>query len=205
MDEREQEKLTFDMLSRLLKESKKRYDVSESSEDFDFEPIKLKSWDDLLEEIFIWFQMDANTFIPVEVNYGRKFRGFGYILSFKPVTGIYRGDSYETMVYKVWDPKNRCIGEFNTNMLNLFSADASRYKSRWNLDIKVSNDKVFKDFKEYFMSLVNRATVQCGSDYRHMKNYFSACTRFDYDGRTRTGLPEELVDQIVDLIENPVD
>lgn len=162
----------------------------------------LDACDALLEDIFMWYRMDAEVFIPVEVKTGRKFRGFGYILSFKPVHGKYMGSSFEALVYKVWDPKNLCFNEFNTNMINIF--EDGRYKSRWNTAVEVDDTKMLNDFKDYFASVVRHAKDRCGTDYKHMKNYFAACTRFDYDGRARAGMPEELIDQVIDAIKRGV-
>ncbi len=207
------EYITKELVRRAREELKRSSSAGKSDEEKPIEIVddsdsdRPKTWDDLLEDVFTWYQIDTEAFIPVDVKTGRKFRGLGYILSFKGNYGKYMGTSYQTMVYKVWDPRNKYLSEFNTDMVNLLeirsdTESIEHYKTKWNMKPEIGEDKVFQDFKEYFTSLVNRAKGRCGSDYRYMKNYLSACTRFDYGNRVRAGLPEELTDQIIEFVKS---
>ena len=91
-------KMTFDDFARVLKEE------AEGEEFADDNPDAEKSWSDIIEDVFLWFQIDAKVFVPVEVKTGRKFRGLGYILSFKEKCGEYMGHTYDSCLYNVWDP-----------------------------------------------------------------------------------------------------
>ena len=123
-------------------------------------------------------------FEPVTITHGRKFRGFGYIVSDREKSnGGFSGSGVRPLkyynVYRVYVPKTNSFDEFNGD-----PTDA---------EIATVPPKVFEaDLTQYLVGLLEACVKRCGDDIKWRKNYLRKMLGIPFESSAARLLAEAL-------------
>lgn len=108
---------------------------------------------------------------PVDVKHGRKFRGFGYVVStYDKSNGGYSGSGVRPLKYydvnRVWIPSSDTYDSFN-------SFDPKEV-------VDVPNEQFSADMFKYVSNIFEAAKKRCGEDVKWRMNYLKKVLGLSY-------------------------